>query len=117
MISSEELSLITVLCMKKAACYSGALILSACVSFRFVYEYSRRHPEFSTQLILRITKGYETLLEKCCKTDNPAECYGNAVGAKLGLRSSYRRADRKHFERLIPGEVSVLMGDEVAQCP
>ncbi|XP_009503747.1 albumin [Phalacrocorax carbo] len=44
----------------------------------FVYEYSRRHPEFSTQLILRITKGYETLLEKCCKTDNPADCYGNA---------------------------------------
>ncbi|KAM6206803.1 albumin [Sarcoramphus papa] len=44
----------------------------------FVYEYSRRHPEFSTQLILRVTKGYETLLEKCCKTDNPAECYGNA---------------------------------------
>ncbi|NWS72885.1 ALBU protein, partial [Crotophaga sulcirostris] len=45
----------------------------------FLYEYSRRHPEFSTQLILRVTKGYETLLEKCCKTDNPAECFGNAV--------------------------------------
>ncbi|NWX52223.1 ALBU protein, partial [Steatornis caripensis] len=45
----------------------------------FVYEYSRRHPEFSTQLILRVTKGYEALLEKCCKTDNPADCYGNAV--------------------------------------
>ncbi|NWT56175.1 ALBU protein, partial [Erythrocercus mccallii] len=45
----------------------------------FVYEYSRRHPEYSTQLIMRITKGYETLLDKCCKTDNPAECYGNAV--------------------------------------
>uniref|UniRef100_A0A672UZJ6 Albumin n=1 Tax=Strigops habroptila TaxID=2489341 RepID=A0A672UZJ6_STRHB len=43
----------------------------------FVYEYARRHPEFSTQLILRVAKGYETLLEKCCKTDNPAECYGN----------------------------------------
>ncbi|KAM6346421.1 albumin-like [Podargus strigoides] len=44
----------------------------------FVYEYSRRHPEFSTQLILRVSKGYEGLMEKCCKTDNPAECYGNA---------------------------------------
>ncbi|XP_021385220.2 albumin [Lonchura striata] len=44
----------------------------------FVYEYSRRHPEFSTQLIMRIAKGYEALLDKCCKTDNPAECYGNA---------------------------------------
>ncbi|NXF36058.1 ALBU protein, partial [Nyctibius bracteatus] len=45
----------------------------------FVYEYGRRHPEFSTQLILRVAKGYEALLEKCCKTDNPAECYANAV--------------------------------------
>lgn len=44
----------------------------------FVYEYSRRHPEFSIQLIMRIAKGYESLLEKCCKTDNPAECYANA---------------------------------------
>ncbi|NWX90377.1 ALBU protein, partial [Nothoprocta ornata] len=44
----------------------------------FVYEYSRRHPEFSTQLILRIAKGYEDLLGKCCKTDNPAECYAHA---------------------------------------
>ncbi|NXG35258.1 ALBU protein, partial [Dromaius novaehollandiae] len=45
----------------------------------FLYEYSRRHPDFSTQLLLRVAKGYETLLEKCCKTDNPAECYGSAV--------------------------------------
>ncbi|NXK12324.1 ALBU protein, partial [Herpetotheres cachinnans] len=45
----------------------------------FIYEYSRRHPEFSTQLILRVTKGYETVLEKCCKTDSPAECLRKAV--------------------------------------
>ncbi|NXM63387.1 ALBU protein, partial [Illadopsis cleaveri] len=45
----------------------------------FIYEYSRRHPESSTELIMRITKGYETLLEKCCKLDNPAACYGDAV--------------------------------------
>ncbi|NXG49569.1 ALBU protein, partial [Psilopogon haemacephalus] len=44
----------------------------------FVYEYSRRHPEFSAQLILRVAKGYESLLEKCCKTDNPPECYSKA---------------------------------------
>ncbi|XP_042667575.1 albumin [Centrocercus urophasianus] len=44
----------------------------------FVYEYARRHPEFSTQLILRVAKGFESLLEKCCKSDNPAECYANA---------------------------------------
>ncbi|NXD26301.1 ALBU protein, partial [Spelaeornis formosus] len=46
---------------------------------QFLYEYARRHPEFSTELILRITKGYETLLDKCCKSDNAADCYGNAV--------------------------------------
>ncbi|NXH21447.1 ALBU protein, partial [Bucco capensis] len=45
----------------------------------FIYDYGRRHHELSPQLILRVTKGYETLLEKCCKTDNPAECYANAV--------------------------------------
>ncbi|NXR85053.1 ALBU protein, partial [Hypocryptadius cinnamomeus] len=45
----------------------------------FVYEYSRRHPELSIQLVMRITKAYETLLDKCCKTDNPPQCYGNAV--------------------------------------
>ncbi|NXA36515.1 ALBU protein, partial [Eudromia elegans] len=44
----------------------------------FIYEYSRRHPEFSTQLILRVAKGYKDLLNKCCKTDNPAECYAHA---------------------------------------
>ncbi|XP_052539197.1 albumin isoform X2 [Tympanuchus pallidicinctus] len=44
----------------------------------FVYEYARRHPEFSTQLILRVAKGFESLLEKCCKSDNPPECYANA---------------------------------------
>lgn len=86
-ISSEELSLsITVLCTETAACYLGALILSVCVSFRLIYEYARRHPELSTQLILRVVKGYETTLEKCCKTDNPADCYGGAVGAKLFLQ-------------------------------
>ncbi|NXT31221.1 ALBU protein, partial [Pelecanoides urinatrix] len=43
-----------------------------------IYEYARRHPEFSTQLILRVIKGYETILDKCCKTDNPAACYATA---------------------------------------
>lgn len=60
-------------------------MLSAHVSFRFVYEYARRHPEFSTQLILRVAKGFESLLEKCCKSDNPAECYANAVSAVFCL--------------------------------
>nr|XP_023964221.1 alpha-fetoprotein [Chrysemys picta bellii] len=43
---------------------------------RFVYEYSRRHPEFSHLMLLRVSKGYQELLENCCKTSNPPECYG-----------------------------------------
>uniref|UniRef100_A0A8C4VWF7 Albumin domain-containing protein n=1 Tax=Gopherus evgoodei TaxID=1825980 RepID=A0A8C4VWF7_9SAUR len=42
----------------------------------FVYEYSRRHPEFSHLMLLRVGKGYEGLLRNCCKESNPPECYG-----------------------------------------
>ncbi|NXS63096.1 FETA protein, partial [Brachypteracias leptosomus] len=41
---------------------------------RFLYEYSRRHPEFSAQLLLRIGKGYEELLKECCRAGAPANC-------------------------------------------
>ncbi|XP_005284052.2 albumin-like [Chrysemys picta bellii] len=45
---------------------------------QFLYDYSRRHPEFSAQMLLRIAKGYEAILEVCCKTENPSECYSHA---------------------------------------
>ncbi|XP_053317586.1 serum albumin-like [Spea bombifrons] len=45
----------------------------------FLYEYARRHPEFSVELLLAIAHGYENLLEKCCKEDNPPECYKDAA--------------------------------------
>ncbi|NXI64847.1 FETA protein, partial [Anseranas semipalmata] len=41
---------------------------------RFLYEYSRRHPEFSAQMLLRIGKGYEDLLDECCKNGSPDDC-------------------------------------------
>ncbi|XP_071600293.1 alpha-fetoprotein-like isoform X2 [Heliangelus exortis] len=41
---------------------------------RFLYEYSRRHPEFSAQMLLRIGKGYEDLLKECCKSGLPGDC-------------------------------------------
>ncbi|XP_057267614.1 alpha-fetoprotein-like [Pezoporus wallicus] len=41
---------------------------------RFLYEYSRRHPEFSAQMLLRIGKGYEDLLHECCKPGAPEDC-------------------------------------------
>ncbi|KAG6931972.1 albumin [Chelydra serpentina] len=44
----------------------------------FLYEYSRRHHEFSTQMLLRIVKGYESLLEECCKKESASECYSHA---------------------------------------
>ncbi|XP_051784272.1 albumin 2-like isoform X10 [Erpetoichthys calabaricus] len=44
----------------------------------FLYEYARRHPELSNQMLLRIAKGYEDELTKCCATENPPECYGKA---------------------------------------
>lgn len=48
---------------------------------RFLYEYSRRHPEFSAQMLLRIGKGYEDLLKECCKTGAPDDCFSRGVGA------------------------------------
>ncbi|NWI70631.1 FETA protein, partial [Todus mexicanus] len=41
---------------------------------RFLYEYSRRHPEFSPQMLLRIAKGYEELLRECCRAGAPHQC-------------------------------------------
>ncbi|NXU94456.1 FETA protein, partial [Xiphorhynchus elegans] len=41
---------------------------------RFLYEYSRRHPEFSAQMLLRIGKGYEDLLQECCRPGAPSSC-------------------------------------------
>uniref|UniRef100_A0A8C6ADS9 Albumin n=1 Tax=Marmota marmota marmota TaxID=9994 RepID=A0A8C6ADS9_MARMA len=43
----------------------------------FLYEYSRRHPEYGSLLLLRIAKAYEAKLEKCCAEADPPACYGN----------------------------------------
>ncbi|XP_036919328.1 albumin [Sturnira hondurensis] len=41
----------------------------------FLYEYSRRHPEYSVALLLRLAKKYEATLEKCCDTADAHACY------------------------------------------
>ncbi|MCQ7718328.1 hypothetical protein NP191_23750, partial [Salmonella enterica] len=41
----------------------------------FLYEYARRHPDFSVVMLLRLAKGYEATLEKCCATADPPSCY------------------------------------------
>ncbi|XP_067413103.1 albumin [Emydura macquarii macquarii] len=45
---------------------------------KFLYEYSRRHPEFSSQLLERIDNAYISLLEECCEKENAPECYSHA---------------------------------------
>ncbi|XP_037385498.1 albumin isoform X1 [Talpa occidentalis] len=45
----------------------------------FLYENSRRHPEYSVLMLLRIAKGYEATLEKCCATDDPPSCYSKVL--------------------------------------
>ncbi|XP_066485424.1 albumin-like [Tiliqua scincoides] len=41
---------------------------------KFLYEYARRHPEFSIQLLLWVDEKYEALLEQCCKTEDAPVC-------------------------------------------
>ncbi|XP_051026348.1 albumin [Acomys russatus] len=43
----------------------------------FLHEYSRRHPEYSVSLLLRLAKKYEATLEKCCAEADPPACYGH----------------------------------------
>ncbi|CAH6885388.1 albumin [Phodopus roborovskii] len=45
----------------------------------FLYEYSRRHPDYSIALLLRLAKKYEATLEKCCAEADPSACYGTVL--------------------------------------
>nr|XP_004665409.1 albumin [Jaculus jaculus] len=41
----------------------------------FLYEYARRHPDYSVVLLLRLAKEYEKTLERCCAEADPHACY------------------------------------------
>ncbi|XP_068089548.1 albumin-like [Hyperolius riggenbachi] len=41
---------------------------------KFIHEFARQHQSSSVQSVLRVAKGYEALLTKCCGHDNAAEC-------------------------------------------
>uniref|UniRef100_A0A6J0V7Y0 Alpha-fetoprotein-like n=1 Tax=Pogona vitticeps TaxID=103695 RepID=A0A6J0V7Y0_9SAUR len=41
---------------------------------KFLCEYSRRHDELAPVMLLRLAKGYEEMLEKCCATEHPVTC-------------------------------------------
>uniref|UniRef100_A0A8D2J9W7 Albumin domain-containing protein n=1 Tax=Varanus komodoensis TaxID=61221 RepID=A0A8D2J9W7_VARKO len=40
----------------------------------FVFQYAKGHPEFSAQLLLRLTKQYHDLMEECCAIEIPEPC-------------------------------------------
>lgn len=44
----------------------------------FTHDYARSHQESSPQSCLRVSKGFEGLLEKCCASENHAECLKQA---------------------------------------
>uniref|UniRef100_A0A8C0WDN4 Albumin n=1 Tax=Castor canadensis TaxID=51338 RepID=A0A8C0WDN4_CASCN len=41
----------------------------------FLYDYARRHPDYSVSLLLRLAKAYEATLERCCAEADPPACY------------------------------------------
>ncbi|XP_027456497.1 alpha-fetoprotein-like isoform X2 [Zalophus californianus] len=43
----------------------------------FLYEYSRRHSELAVPVVSRVDTVYQNLLAKCCKLENPLECYSH----------------------------------------
>uniref|UniRef100_A0A803T9W0 Albumin domain-containing protein n=1 Tax=Anolis carolinensis TaxID=28377 RepID=A0A803T9W0_ANOCA len=47
---------------------------------KFLYQYGRRHPELSPQLLARSTRGYEELLDECCATEHPETCLPKGEG-------------------------------------
>ncbi|EHB04603.1 Serum albumin, partial [Heterocephalus glaber] len=44
----------------------------------FLFEYSRRNPDYSIGMLLRLAKAYEAKLEKCCAEADPPACYATA---------------------------------------
>ncbi|KAM5284298.1 alpha-fetoprotein-like isoform 3-T4 [Hipposideros larvatus] len=58
----------------------------------FLYEYSRRHPELALPVILRVVTVYQNLLGKCCKLEDPLECYrhGREMFQRVVLESHER---------------------------
>ncbi|CAK6433090.1 unnamed protein product, partial [Pipistrellus nathusii] len=46
---------------------------------KFLHEYSRRYPEFSVSLILRLAKKHRTIMEECCDTHDDKTCYNKVL--------------------------------------
>ncbi|KAK1345843.1 hypothetical protein QTO34_008308 [Cnephaeus nilssonii] len=46
---------------------------------KFLHAYSRRYPEFSVSLILRLAKKYQVTLAECCDTHDNQACYNKVL--------------------------------------
>ncbi|OWK13632.1 AFP [Cervus elaphus hippelaphus] len=57
----------------------------------FLYEYTRRHPELAVSVILRVDAVYQNLLGRCCKLENPLECYSHGGCFKEWFVKSHER--------------------------
>ncbi|XP_001511450.3 afamin-like [Ornithorhynchus anatinus] len=69
----------------------------------FVYEYSRKHQKVSGPVIRRVLEKYQDLLEKCCQTADPHQCYsrGEEEFQKILQESQARvQEDCAHFQKL-----------------
>ncbi|XP_016065099.1 PREDICTED: serum albumin [Miniopterus natalensis] len=64
----------------------------------FLYEYSRRHPDYAVSLILRLAKKYEATLEKCCATDDPHACYSKVLDELQPLVDESKELVKKNCE-------------------
>ncbi|XP_063096585.1 afamin isoform X1 [Cavia porcellus] len=70
---------------------------------KFLYEYSRRHPDLSTSELLRITGVYEDFLGDCCSRETPTDCYRHVEGKfneTTGKSLQIVQQECKHFQNL-----------------
>lgn len=64
----------------------------------FLYEYSRRHPDYSVSLLLRLAKAYEATLEKCCATADAHACYSKVFDELKPLVDEPQELVKKNCE-------------------
>ncbi|KAL6088825.1 hypothetical protein STEG23_014090, partial [Scotinomys teguina] len=51
---------------------------------RFLYEYSRRHPNYAVSAILRVAKTYQETLEKCSQSESTLACQDSVADLFIG---------------------------------
>ncbi|EPQ13063.1 Serum albumin [Myotis brandtii] len=70
---------------------------------KFLHTYSRRYPEFSVSLVLRLAKKYQAILEECCEIHDNHACYTKVLYELQPLVDEpheYVKKDCETFENL-----------------